>query len=244
MPTSLPAKLFHWTTRLLTVFGGLTLVLCLWLMSGRSTILERLATESQSAAPAQAIIVLGGGMAGHALPTDSGWERVYTAVQLQADGLAPVIVFSGGGTEKVSEAEVYAEAARWLGCPPDAIVLDPFPGSTAEHPGNLLKLGPGPLPVPLARDTPLLVVTSRLHSRRAAMCFRKSGFTCFRVVTSYEATKAPVARGQLKSAVPNYAPNNKSYADPVNRLRWGLNDTLIALRELAGLVVYRWQGKA
>lgn len=96
--------------------------------------------ESDSPRPATAIVCVAGGTAGHGLPTPEGWDRIYTAVQLQADGLAPTIIFSGGGAENVSEAEVYAEAARWLGSPVEAFVLDPVPGSTAEHPINLLAL--------------------------------------------------------------------------------------------------------
>ena len=66
---------------------------------------------------ARAIVCIAGGMSGQNLPLEDGWERVYTAVQLQADGFGPTIVFSGGGTAQISEAEVYAEAARWLGAP-------------------------------------------------------------------------------------------------------------------------------
>jgi DUF218 domain len=91
-------------------------------MAGGSTGLERLVVESDVPQPARAIVCITGGIASHGLPTPEGWDRIYAAVQLLADGLAPAIVFSGGGAERVSEAEVYAEAARWLGCPPEAIV--------------------------------------------------------------------------------------------------------------------------
>jgi uncharacterized SAM-binding protein YcdF (DUF218 family) len=209
-------------------------------MAGGSTGIERLVVESDVPQAAQAIVCITGGIAGHGLPTPEGWDRIYSAVQLLADGLAPTIVFSGGGTERVSEAEVYAEAARWLGCPPDAIVLDPIPGSTAEHPVNLLQLDP----TAIRRDTSLLVVTSRLHSKRTAMCFRKSGFSNVRLVTSYEAQRSPLAWSNRRSALPSFTPNGKSYGDPLNRLRWGLDDTIVALREILAIGVYRYRRQA
>jgi len=51
------------------------------------------------------------------MPTEDGWQRIYTSVQVYLDGYAPKIVFSGGGTEKLTEAEVYAKAASWIGGP-------------------------------------------------------------------------------------------------------------------------------
>ena len=159
-------RLVRWS---LLATGVLTIVLGLWLASGRRTPLERLVQESSAPQPAAAIICVTGGLGGHRLPTEEGWHRVYTAVQLLGDGLAPVIVFSGGGAGVLSEAEVYAEAARWFGAPADALVLDPVPGNTAEHPRNLLGLEE----VRITRDTPLLVVTSPLHSKRTSMVFRK-----------------------------------------------------------------------
>lgn len=231
--------LARWTGRALVLLGAAAVLLGGWLMTGRSAGLERFVVESDAPRSAGAIVCITGGMAGHGLPTAEGWDRIYAAVQLLADGLAPAIVFSGGGTERVSEAEVYAEAARWLGCPPEAIVLDPVPGSTAEHPGNLLKLDG----TAIRRDTSLLVVTSRLHSKRTAMCFRKAGFSNFRLITSYEATHSPLARNNRRSGLATFTPNGKSYGDPLNRLRWGVNDTIVALREILAIGVYRYRGQ-
>jgi uncharacterized SAM-binding protein YcdF (DUF218 family) len=225
--------------RTLAVVGATAVLFSGWLMTGGSSGLERFVTESDVPRPSRAIVCLAGGLGGHALPTADGWDRIYTAVQLLADGQAPTIVFSGGGEGRVSEAEVYAEAARWLGCPPGAILLDPVPGSTAEHPRNLLKVSA----IDIRRDTPLLVVTSALHSKRAAMCFRKAGFTEVRLVSSYEASTSPLARSQRHSEIRSYVPNEKGYGDPLNRLRWGLDDAIVALRELVAIGVYRFLGE-
>ena len=167
--------LVRWVKRGFVVVGAAAVFLSIWLMTGRSSGLERRVTEAEAPRPATAIVCVAGGIGSHGLPTPEGWDRIYAAVQLLADGLAPTIIFSGGGSENVSEAEVYAEAARWLGSPVEALVLDPLPGSTAEHPANLLKLAG----TKIRHDTSLLVVTSRLHSKRTAMSFRKAGFTNF-----------------------------------------------------------------
>ena len=238
--SSVRTKLARAARRTLALTGAASLLLMAWLMAGGSTGLERLVVESDAPAPAEAIVCLAGGMARHGLPTQEGWDRIYTAVQLHADGLAPTIVFSGGGPGRVSEAEVYAEAAKWLGCSADAMVLDPAPASTAEHAENLLRLAG----TTITRDTSLLVVTSPLHSRRVAMCFRKAGFSNVRLITSYEAQGSPLARSRRRSSFASFTPNGKEYGDPLNRLRWGLDDTLVALRELLAIGLYRYRGQA
>jgi hypothetical protein len=56
-----------------------------------------------------------GGIASHGLPTQEGWDHIYAAVQLLADGVATAIIFSGGGIERVSEAECTRK--QCYGCP-------------------------------------------------------------------------------------------------------------------------------
>jgi uncharacterized SAM-binding protein YcdF (DUF218 family) len=238
----LARTVFRLLSRGLVVIGAITVLTAAWLIGGLPLYVDRLVVEDGAPMPAAAIVCIAGGLGAGQLPLDVGWTRIYTAVQLQADGFAPTIVFSGGGTGRVSEAEVYAQAARWLGAPADRLTVDPFPGGTAEHPANLLKVE-----TPRIRtDTPLLVVTSRLHSKRTALCFRKAGFTNIRLVTSYEAEGAGAAvnRSRLESAFAGFRPSGKRYDDPLNRLRWGFDDLFITLRELAAIGVYKYQGRA
>lgn len=220
--------------------GVITLGLSTWLMLGGPILIDRYLVVNDAPRPAAAIVCVGSGIGEHLLPLGVGWQAIYTAVQLHADGYAPVVVFSGGGGATLSEAEVYAEVAGWLGLPREAVVLDPTPGSTAEHPRNLLNVAE----LRLSRETPLLVVTFPLHARRTELCFRKAGFTNVRVVTAWEATTAGPdrARGRRTSAVAEYRPVAKSYGDPLNRLRWGLDDLLTALHELAAIGVYKLRG--
>jgi uncharacterized SAM-binding protein YcdF (DUF218 family) len=230
--------------RMLRVFvmcaGTCTLALVAWLMAGLPVMVDRLLIINDTPAKARAIICIGGGLLAHNLPTEAGWMRIYTAVQLHHDKFAPVVVFSGGGTEKVSEAETYSETAQWLGLPASSVVLDPVPGGTNEHPQKLLNL-PG---LGLTKHTPLLVVTSPLHATRVAMCFRKAGFTDFRMVTSYVATTPGdrVVRDQRTSAIETYRPSGKSYGDPINRLIWGLDTLLFSTREAVALGIYKFKG--
>lgn len=225
--------------------GAVSLALTLWIVLDGRVFVDRLLVRNDPPIQAKAIICLGGGFNGHNIPVDDGWQRAYTAVQLHYDKFAPVVLFSGGGGSKISEAEIYSEAAVFLGLPPEAIRLDPVPGGTNEHPYNALKV-PG---LDLTKDSPVIIVTSPFHAMRTTLCFRKAGFTNFRVVTSYVAKgpagakpDAKVVRDTRTSAISTFVPSGKSYGDPLNRLRWGLNSLLISLRELAAMASYKFKG--
>lgn len=217
-----------------------TLALSTWLIAGCPVMVDRLLIKNEAPIKARAIVCIAGGLLAHNLPTEAGWMRVYTAVQLHHDKFAPVVVFSGGGTEKLSEAEVYSETAQWLGLPASGMVLDPVPGGTNEHPEHLLKIAA----LDLTKDTPLLVVTSPLHATRVSLCFRKAGFTNFRMVTSYVATSPGprVARDQRTSSFETYRPSGKRYGDPINRMMWGFDTLLGCAREAVALGVYKFRG--
>ena len=217
-----------------------SLALTTWLMAGCPVMVDRLLVKNEAPMKARAIVCIAGGLMAHNLPGEDGWMRVYTAVQLHHDRFAPVVVFSGGGTEKVSEAEVYSETAQWLGLPASSVLLDPVPGGTNEHPRNLLNIPA----LGLTKDTPLLIVTSPLHSTRVALCFRKAGFTDFRMVTSHVAkgVDSRVIRDRRTSSFETYRPSGKNYGDPINRLMWGLDTLLGCAREAIALGVYRFKG--
>jgi hypothetical protein len=219
--------------------GVVTFVVLAWLAAGWPVMVDRLVTEDDEPMPAKAIICVTGGLTWHNLPPDDGLQRIYTAVQLHLDKYAPVVLFSGGGTGEVSEAEVYAEIARWIGLPEGASRYDPGPASTNEHATNLLRkpeLG-------LTRTTPLLVVTSPLHSKRVAMCFRKAGFTNFRTITRFVAASPDQrVRERRTSIFAEFQSSGKQYDDPINRIRWGLNILLTTLREAGAILVYKWKG--
>src|SRR5205814_10435583 len=67
---------------------------------------------------ADAIVVLGGGRQGEHQLSDPSLRRTIAGIRLYRRGLAPVLVFSGGGPPGVTEAEVIAATAREVGVPP------------------------------------------------------------------------------------------------------------------------------
>ena len=227
--------------RCLAAVGLLAIVSWVWIAAGLPLWFDRLLVESEAPMQARAIVCITGGLGANSLPTPEGWERVYSAVQLVVDGYAPVLIVSGGGSRNVSEAEVYAEAAVWLGCPSKAIVLDPHPHGTAEHPASIQKLPGLELRVTSALD----IVTSPLHSKRVAMCFRKAGFRNFRMVTSWVArrTDPKYVREQRASQIASFRSSGKSYGDVLNRTKWRTAYTFTALHEAAALAWYWWRGK-
>lgn len=220
--------------------GAGSLLLAVWLWRGWPFFIDDWLNVSQTPVQAHAIVCIAGGTSSMNLPTDEGWQRIYTAVQLFADGYAPFVVFSGRGTTSLSEAEIYRDAAVWLGLPYDAAVLDPLPASTAEHPITLLKLPGGRV----AKNHRLLLVTSRLHSRRVQLTFRKQGFSDIRLVAAYRARSVPASltRHGRTSAIEGYSPSGRRYDDPLRQLSTRAGELIVSLREVAAIGWYRWRG--
>jgi uncharacterized SAM-binding protein YcdF (DUF218 family) len=226
---------------LLAAAGALALLFTVWITAGFPILIDRWLDVTEPPAPADAIVCIAGGTGLPNLPTAEGWERLYTAVQLFADGYAPVVVFTGRGSSAgMTEAEVYADAGGWLGVPREAILLDPRPTGTNEHPAALLLSTNGRL----TKDSRLLLVTSRLHSRRVLMTFRKQGFTNVRVVSDYRASRATgrLARGALTSQFTELKPSGKAYGGMLMRADEQVGQLSVAIRETAALAWYWWKG--
>jgi uncharacterized SAM-binding protein YcdF (DUF218 family) len=169
----------------------------------------------------------------------AAFQRSLTTGQLLADGYAPLVVFAGRGNARLSEAEIYADAATWLGVSPDVIRLDPMPASTAEHPASLLKVRD----LPVTRQSRFLLVTSTVHSRRVLLSFRKQGFTHVRVVSGYRAARPAVAsRHHRGSQLPAFVPDSKRYDDPLNRPAWRSRNFFLGPPEVSAVLWYRWKG--
>ncbi len=107
--------------RLVATMSVLALTGLLWLATGAPIGIDRWLDVTEPPTQAQAIVVLGGGTTGDNLPLPQRRERIATAAQLFRDGFAPSVIFSGGGPERVSESEVYTNAAAWLGIPRSAL---------------------------------------------------------------------------------------------------------------------------
>ena len=242
---------FLW--RALCAAGVLTLAGVAWLAAGGPVYIDRWLDVTESPARAEAIVVLGGGTNGDNLPLPQGWDRLSAAARLYADGFAPVVIFSGGGTSRVSESEIYANAAAWLGIAREAMVFEAKAHSTADHGRAVLGLTL-PTGAVIGPDTPLLVVTSTFHSRRALLSFSRAGFTHVRVVSRYAtnpetravnsaSSSAPPPRlpaGSplaLENTVTGYQPSGKVYGDVLFRLAHRAFDFFIGLREVGAVLL-------
>lgn len=211
-----------------------------WMVARLPIFFDLFLIKSEKPIPGDAIVCITGGLVGNNLPTEQGWQRIYTAVQLYFDGYASKVIFTGGGTSRITEAEVYAEAALWLGGSVKAIAFDPNPHSTAEHPLNILKNEH----LNINQDSALNIVTSPLHSRRTAMCFKKNGFTNFRMITYYSSKKpdATIVRSLKTSRFKTFRPSKKKYDDIFTRLRQRTSYFFMVLRELAAICWYKIRG--
>jgi uncharacterized SAM-binding protein YcdF (DUF218 family) len=164
--------------------------------------------QGDTSGRADAIVVLGAGIVSACVPNQNAVRRVLLAARLWRQQRAPVLVFTGGeadGTCPISVA--MSRLAAEIGVPDAAMRLETTSTTTwenGEHSAAMLR-GLG------ARR--LLVVTDRLHMRRASGVFARHGFAIER------------------ASVPIY----ESHPDNVSMLFAGA-------REFAALTYYRARG--
>ncbi len=182
-----------------------------------------------SAAPAyDAVVVLAGGVGrrGDLRPEDSllpaSLERLLCGRALMAQGLAPVLVFSGGNAdpfaELTPEAEVMARTLRTIGPPPGALELETRSRTTFENAVETKKL--------LGPRIRIALVTSALHMPRAMALFKHQGFDPTAFPCGYVA-------GGPESAIKEFLPDVDN-----------LEDSTRAINEWVGLWLYALAGKA
>ena len=203
-----------WNRTFLTgVAAGVALVFLARLAINESTIPDRLLAPmllDDSSAQADAIVVLGAGVIGACVPNLNGTRRVLLGARLFKDGRAPLLIITGGSMSgDCPVADAMGRLALDAGIPADKILLERQSLNTHEN---------GERTAPLLRErnvSRVLIVTDRLHMRRAAGVFRHLGFTV------------------EPSAVPLY----EGHVDNVSMLWAGI-------REAAGLAYYRFRGWA
>jgi uncharacterized SAM-binding protein YcdF (DUF218 family)/glycosyltransferase involved in cell wall biosynthesis len=117
--------------------------------------------------PADAIVVLAGGM-GESGQAGGGYqERVKTAVEMYQAGLAPRMIFVSGYVFAFREAEIMRDLAVSLGVPASSIVLETRASNTHEAVLSVRAL---------VRDrgwNRILLVSSPYHMRRALLVWAK-----------------------------------------------------------------------
>lgn len=83
--------------------------------------------------PAQAIVVLGARVHPGGVPSGALRARVERGAALFHEGLAPLLVFTGGGATHPTEAEVAQGLAHALGVPASACLLETRSRTTQEN---------------------------------------------------------------------------------------------------------------
>jgi len=211
-----------------------------WMAADLPIFFDRFLQVREPPVRGHAIVCIAGGISRHNLPTAEGWDRIYTSVQLYFDGYAPIVIFTGGGVGDITEAEVYAEAAQWLGCPESAIVLCPKSDSTHQHPENVLRVEGNHMDL----TAPLNIVTSSLHSKRTWMCFKRAGFENIRMVTRYTSRLGDesIVRELRTSQFEGYLPSDKKYNDIFMKVNRNISYFFKASRELAAIFYYKLKG--
>lgn len=132
--------------------------------------------------PADAIVVLGGGVGESGRGGQGYQERVKRAVDLYRAGDARHIIFSTGWAYTFRETELMRALAMSLGVPREAILLEDKAGSTYEN-VKFVK--------PILNThgwTKVLLVSSPYHMRRVLATFHK-------IAPEFELVPTPVAGG-------------------------------------------------
>ena len=192
------------------VVAGIVLVFAATVLINRTPLADWIVAPlltSESMESAQVIVVLGAGVIGDCVPNHNAVRRVLLAARLWRERRAPLLLFTGGSGSPCPVAESMAAMARDIGVPQDRIRLETQSRSTREN---------GELSAPLLRGwglTNVLIVTDRLHMRRAAGVFTQLGFQV------------------RQAAVPIY----EGAQDNVSMLQSGL-------REYVALAYYRLRG--
>ncbi len=142
--------------------------------------------QTDHAAPADVIIILGAGTNPDGSPTRSHIRRVEHGVALYKRGLAPFLLCTGGFTQNhpKSEAQACAEYAESLGVPPSAILKEENSRSTEENAIEARKVMEAH-----ALNTAVLV-SDNYHLWRAEMMFHAQGITVF--TSPAQATAGPL----------------------------------------------------
>ncbi len=181
----------------------------------------------QAAPQVQAIVVLGGGVraaGGRHSEPEMANDRLRMAMALYDAGKAPLIVFSGGnigflGGGRETEAVSGARIMESLRITARAILEEGASRNTRENAEFTWRMLS---PRGIRR---ILLVTSAMHMPRAAGLFRHAGFDVIAAPCDHLS-----GRGE-PSLVFRFIPEADNIAAATN-----------ALREYAGLVVYRMRG--
>lgn len=186
---------------------------------------------------AEAIVVLGGSTRPQSPPrpwveVQEAGDRILYGVKLYQDGLAPLIVFSGGrihwkDAAERSEAEDMTEIAQLMGVPERNILREDESLNTYQNAVNTAQI------LRQRQINTILLVTSAIHMPRSVAIFKKQGFDVIPAPTDYWVSAESLAamRGMSLGTFINVLPDTEA-----------LDFFTRALKEYIGLAIYRLRG--
>jgi len=166
-----------------------------------------------AAEPADAIVVLGGGVGETGRDGQGYKERVRHAVDLYRAGHAPAIVFSSGYRFAFQEVTVMKELAVSSGVPSSAILLEPKAASTRDYVLFVRRI------LDERGWRRILLVSSPYHMRRATLTWK-------RLAPDITVVPTPVPYSEF------YTRHRGTSAEQLKAV----------LQEYAGIAVYWWRG--
>lgn len=169
----------RWLTATILGYWTLSTPAGAWIISAPVSGRNRPMATAEQAAGAQAVVMLGGGTLSHVAygrtidDLGSSSLRLIEAVRVYHLLGDPLVIMSGGATQKLvpgrSEAEAYRDAAIRLGIPSERIAVEDRSLTTREQ-ALFLK------PILAARGiTRFVLVTSPTHMGRSLAAFRAVG---------------------------------------------------------------------
>lgn len=187
---------------------------------------------------AEVIVVLGGSTRPKSPPRpwveilESG-DRVLYGVKLYQEGVAPLLLFSGGRISwkeqegSGSEAKDMAEVAQLMGVPDRAVMLENKSLNTYQNAVETAKL------LKQRKIDKILLVTSAIHMPRSVAIFEKQGFTVTAAPTDYWVSQGLLdqMQGISLGTFFNVLPDTEA-----------LHLFTKALKEYIGIGIYRLRG--
>ncbi|MEM1254899.1 MAG: YdcF family protein [Cyanobacteria bacterium P01_H01_bin.21] len=196
---------------------------------------------------AEIVVVLGGSTRPQSPPRpwvevlESG-DRILYGVKLYQDGVAPLILFSGGriswkngssgsdaniGSDAGSEAKDMADIAQTMGVPDRNILLESNSLNTYQNAIETAKI------LRQRQIDTILLVTSAIHMPRSVAVFEKQGFNVIAAPTDYWVAEETLEQMQGVSwgTFLNVLPDTEA-----------LHFFTRALKEYIGLGIYRLRG--
>lgn len=134
-------------------------------------LLSRWLSEKSQREPAEAIVVLGGGIHPDGVLSSSSMRRAVHGIVLHRKGLASLLLFAGPSrNEGPAESEVRAQLARDLGVSAEVILTEINARTTREEAIRLKVL------LEARGVRKILLVTDSQHMMRARGLFEREGF--------------------------------------------------------------------